>query len=56
MPIAGTARQIAKLLGVKTNAVEVALHRAHRRLRKELEPDLRPGPVPRDDPAHGTLL
>jgi RNA polymerase sigma factor (sigma-70 family) len=33
-----TARQIAELLGDSTNAVEVALHRALRRLRKILEP------------------
>ena len=33
------ARQIAELQGVKTNAVEVALHRALRRLRRELEPE-----------------
>jgi RNA polymerase sigma factor (sigma-70 family) len=33
-----TARQIAELLGDTTNAVEVALHRALRRLRKILEP------------------
>jgi RNA polymerase sigma factor (sigma-70 family) len=33
-----TARQIAELLGDKTNAVEVALHRALRRLRQILEP------------------
>lgn len=33
-----TAKQIAELLGVRTNAVEVALHRAHARLRAELAP------------------
>ena len=33
-----TARQIAAVLGVKTNAVEVALHRALGKLRGELEP------------------
>ena len=33
-----TARQIGRLLGVRTNAVEVALHRARARLRGELEP------------------
>jgi RNA polymerase sigma-70 factor (ECF subfamily) len=38
-----TARQIAELLELKTNAVEVALHRALARLRKGLEP---PGPEP----------
>jgi RNA polymerase sigma factor (sigma-70 family) len=31
-----TARQIGDILGLKTNAVEVALHRALARLRKEL--------------------
>jgi len=35
-----TARQIGELLGMKTNAVEVALHRALQSLRKALE-----GPV-----------
>jgi RNA polymerase sigma factor (sigma-70 family) len=33
-----TARQIAELLELKTNAVEVALHRALARLREGLEP------------------
>jgi RNA polymerase sigma-70 factor, ECF subfamily len=33
-----TAPQIAEALGMRTNAVEVALHRALRRLRVELEP------------------
>ena len=37
-----TARQIAEELGLQTNAVEVALHRLHRKLRLELEPDFRP--------------
>jgi RNA polymerase sigma factor (sigma-70 family) len=32
-----TSRQIAELVGMKTNAVEVALHRARERLRAELE-------------------
>jgi RNA polymerase sigma-70 factor (ECF subfamily) len=32
-----TARQIAELLDLKTNAVEVALHRLHARLRDELD-------------------
>jgi len=48
-----TARQIGELLDLKTNAVEVALHRALARLRLELEPDeprsaseLRPSPSP----------
>jgi RNA polymerase sigma factor (sigma-70 family) len=46
-----TARQIGELLDMKTNTVEVALHRALARLRRELEPDhpqpaseLRPSP------------
>jgi RNA polymerase sigma-70 factor, ECF subfamily len=46
-----TARQIGELLDMKTNAVEVALHRTLARLRRELEPDdpwpaseLRPSP------------
>jgi RNA polymerase sigma-70 factor (ECF subfamily) len=39
-----TARQIAELLGLRKNAVEVALHRALGRLRSELE---------RDEPAEG---
>jgi RNA polymerase sigma-70 factor (ECF subfamily) len=38
-----TARQIAELLELKTNAVEVALHRALGRLREGLEP---PGSEP----------
>ena len=38
-----TARQIAETLGLQTNAVEVALHRLHAKLRTELEPDFRPG-------------
>ena len=38
-----TARQIAELLELKTNAVEVALHRAMARLREGLEP---PGSEP----------
>lgn len=33
-----TARQIAELLDMKTNTVEVALHRAVSRLREQLEP------------------
>lgn len=32
-----TARQIATIFGERTNTVEVALHRARRRLRRELE-------------------
>ena len=47
-----TARQIGRILGLKTNAVEVALHRALRRLRDELaEPGDRPRPA--RDPASG---
>ena len=37
-----TARQIAEELGLQTNAVEVALHRLHAKLRAELAPDFRP--------------
>jgi RNA polymerase sigma factor (sigma-70 family) len=37
-----TARQIAGVLGMRTNAVEVALHRALARLRVELESPIRP--------------
>jgi RNA polymerase sigma-70 factor (ECF subfamily) len=33
-----TARQIAELLELRTNAVEVALHRALQKLREQLEP------------------
>lgn len=39
-----TARQIASVLGLKTNAVEVALHRALSRLRVVLEPPSAPHP------------
>ena len=42
-----TARQIAELLELKTNAVEVALHRALGRLREGLEP-------PEPEPGHVT--
>jgi RNA polymerase sigma-70 factor (ECF subfamily) len=45
-----TARQIGELLGMQTNAVEVALHRALARLRAELGPDSVPGAV-RPSPA-----
>jgi RNA polymerase sigma factor (sigma-70 family) len=38
-----TAKQIADMLGLRTNAVEVALHRAHARLRLELAPHFAPG-------------
>jgi RNA polymerase sigma factor (sigma-70 family) len=41
-----SAREIAQLLEMKTNAVEVALHRAVARLRDELEG----GPVPKARP------
>jgi RNA polymerase sigma factor (sigma-70 family) len=34
-----TAKSIARLIGSRTNAVEVALHRALERLRTELAPD-----------------
>jgi len=34
-----TARQIGELLGLQTNSVEVALHRAHARLRALLAPE-----------------
>ena len=37
-----TARQIAGVLGMRTNAVEVALHRALARLRVDLETPLQP--------------
>jgi RNA polymerase sigma factor (sigma-70 family) len=40
-----TARQIGRVLGLKTNAVEVALHRALGRLRGELDRE-EPRPVP----------
>ena len=39
-----TAAQIGELLELSPNAVEVALHRALRRLRAELEPDAAPKP------------
>jgi RNA polymerase sigma-70 factor (ECF subfamily) len=44
-----SARQIAELLEQKTNAVEVALHRALERLRRQLERDGEPreNPVPK---------
>lgn len=37
-----TAAQIGELLGVRTNAVEVALHRLHARLRRELVGEFAP--------------
>jgi RNA polymerase sigma factor (sigma-70 family) len=43
-----TARQIAHLMEMKTNAVEVALHRALGRLRDELEREAGRAVVPRD--------
>ena len=43
-----TARQIAELLDLQTNAVEVALHRLHAKLRAELSPDFRPEPARKD--------
>jgi RNA polymerase sigma factor (sigma-70 family) len=39
-----SARQIGEILGLKTNAVEVALHRTLARLRPELEGPQKPGP------------
>jgi RNA polymerase sigma-70 factor (ECF subfamily) len=41
-----TARQIAETLGLQTNAVEVALHRLHVKLRAELAADFRPNERP----------
>lgn len=43
-----TARQIATALGLETNAVEVALHRALARLREYVEPTLETSSAPRD--------
>ena len=40
-----TARQIAELQGVKTNAIEVALHRALGRLRTHMDGDGEPAPL-----------
>ncbi len=49
-----TARQIADLLDLRTNAVEVALHRALGRLRAELEaPADKPAPAGRPLPTTG---
>lgn len=48
-----TARQIAELLGLQTNAVEVALHRLHRKLRSELAADFSPEPRKDLGPATG---
>jgi RNA polymerase sigma-70 factor (ECF subfamily) len=49
-----TARQIGELLGQRTNAVEVALHRALGRLRTELEaPAVDPAPAGKPLPTTG---
>ena len=49
-----TAKQIAELLGQRTNAVEVALHRALGRLRTELEaPAVDPEPAGKPLPTTG---
>ncbi|HZQ80484.1 MAG TPA: sigma-70 family RNA polymerase sigma factor [Gaiellaceae bacterium] len=48
-----TARQIAELLDLQTNAVEVALHRLHRKLRDELADDFGPNPRKGLGPATG---
>lgn len=49
-----TARQIAELLDLKTNAVEVALHRLHARLRDELDATTAPSDRRKGlDPATG---
>jgi RNA polymerase sigma-70 factor, ECF subfamily len=54
-----TAAQIAEHLGVKTNAVEVALHRALGRLRTELQndhtPERQPEVAPVSEPASRSL-
>ena len=47
-----TAPQIAHLLGLRTNTVEVALHRVHARLRADLAAEFRPQLHARDNPAH----
>jgi RNA polymerase sigma-70 factor (ECF subfamily) len=50
------AREIAELLGMKTNAVEVALHRALARLKTVLEEEERPaGPPAVADPAEDAV-
>ena len=46
-----SARQIGEILGVRTNAVEVALHRTLTRLRKELEDPGEGRPRRAGDPA-----
>jgi RNA polymerase sigma-70 factor, ECF subfamily len=54
-----SSRQIARLLEMETNAVDVALHRARARLRSQLESRGVEGPraakAPFRDPAAGTL-
>ena len=52
-----SARRIGELLGRRTNAVEVALHRARARLRAELEePTVRkPAPGPVDEIGESTV-
>jgi RNA polymerase sigma-70 factor (ECF subfamily) len=49
-----TARQIGEVLGLKANAVEVALHRTLARLRGELEDEASSPTARRRDPAPGT--
>jgi RNA polymerase sigma-70 factor (ECF subfamily) len=49
-----TARQIGEVLGLKPNAVEVALHRTLARLRAELEDEAPGTTAQRRDPAPGT--
>ena len=46
-----TARRTAEVLGMRTNAVEVALHRARARLRAELEGGSGTTPAAADSPA-----
>lgn len=46
-----SARQIGALLGLKTNAVEVALHRTLQRLRTELDAARKTDPLPLGEPA-----
>lgn len=47
-----TARQIGELLELRTNAVEVALHRALARLREQLQGVRVPAPAPVYVPSH----